>query len=125
MAKKSPVLYQPEKPQKKKPQRTLKIAESLAVEYNTLLQKSDKDIDLSDIPELDFESSGKPVVGKFYHPIKKPISLRMDADVLEWFKQHPRYQQLINKACRLYMFIDMRRQARSNKPSQKNTLKNK
>ncbi len=121
MAKKSPVLYQPERPQKKKPRHTLKVAESLAVEYNALLQKSDKDIDLSDIPELDFEASGKPVVGKFYRPIKKPISLRMDADVLDWFKQHPRYQQLINKACRFYMFIDMQHQAKSNKPSRKKT----
>lgn len=43
----------------------------LTVECNALFKKSDKDIDFSDIPELDFEKLGKPVIGKFYNPIKK------------------------------------------------------
>lgn len=119
MGKKSPVLYQLEEPRKKKRRHTLKVAEDFAVEYNALLKKSDKEIDLSDIPELDFDEMGKPVVGKFYHPIKKPISLRMDADVLEWFKLHPRYQNLINKACRYYMLINIQRQIKANKSSRK------
>jgi uncharacterized protein (DUF4415 family) len=68
-----------------------------------LARMKDKDLNLSDIPKIDFDSLGKPVVGKFYRPIKKPISIRIDADVLEWFKQHAHYQRLINKACRTYM----------------------
>lgn len=122
MAKRPPVSYQQEEPQKKKKPHTLKIAEEFAVEYNTLLKKTNKEIDLSDIPELDFNEMGKPVVGKFYHPIKKPISLRMDADVLEWFKSHPRYQSLINKACRFYMHLNIQRQLKkreSNKETKK------
>lgn len=63
----------------------------------------DEKIDFSDISELDFDKLGKPVIGKFYRPVKKPISIRMDADVLEWFKTHNHYQQLINKVCRMYM----------------------
>lgn len=44
------------------------------------------------------------VVGKFYRPIKKQITIRMDADVLEWFKHQPdKYQKLINTVCRDYM----------------------
>ena len=84
-------------------------AAKFAKEYKALLNQDDKDINLTDIPELDFDNLGKPVIGRFYRPIKKPISLRMDADVLEWFKSHTHYQKLINKACRLYMYIYQRR----------------
>lgn len=44
------------------------------------------------------------VVGKFYRPVKKQITLRLDADTLSWFKQQPeKYQALINRVCREYM----------------------
>lgn len=34
-------------------------------------------------------------------PNKKPISIRLDADVLEWFKTvHPKYQTKINEILR-------------------------
>ena len=37
-------------------------------------------------------------------PAKQPISLRVDSDVLEWFKtQGPRYQSRINAVLRSYM----------------------
>lgn len=111
MAKKTPASFQPEKQQKKNKPHTFKI-EELTAEYNALLKKADKDIDLADIPELNFEKLGKPIIGKFYHPLKKPISIRMDADVLEWFKSHSHYQTLINKACRLYMNINTQRSKR-------------
>jgi len=43
------------------------------------------------------------VMGKFYRPVKKAISIRMDADVLAWLKsQSEKYQQLINYICRQY-----------------------
>jgi uncharacterized protein (DUF4415 family) len=65
-------------------------------------QKDDKDIDFSDIPEV-LDWSGA-VRGKFYRPIKKQVSLRIDADVLEWFKHHhPKYQSAINTALRQYI----------------------
>jgi len=39
------------------------------------------------------------------HPVaKQPISLRLDADVLDWFKkQGPRYQSRMNAVLRAYM----------------------
>jgi uncharacterized protein (DUF4415 family) len=44
------------------------------------------------------------VVGKFYRPVKKQITVRIDADVLEWFRHAAKkYQTLINLACREYM----------------------
>jgi uncharacterized protein (DUF4415 family) len=43
-------------------------------------------------------------VGSLYRPIKKPVTLRIDADVLAWFKkQGPGYQTRINQALRNVM----------------------
>jgi uncharacterized protein (DUF4415 family) len=40
-----------------------------------------------------------------YRPIKKPVTLRLDADVLAWFKAEGRgYQTRINRALRQAMF---------------------
>jgi uncharacterized protein (DUF4415 family) len=40
-------------------------------------------------------------MGEMYRPIKKPVTLRMDADVLAWFKKQGRgYQTRINRALR-------------------------
>jgi uncharacterized protein (DUF4415 family) len=73
-------------------------------EVKKIMRLSNNKIDYSDIPELDFDSLGKPVVGKFYRPLKKAVSIRLDSDLLDWFKSQPeKYQRLINKACRLYM----------------------
>ncbi len=42
--------------------------------------------------------------GRFYRPIKEPISLRVDADVLAWFRSMTtKYQSQMNKALREYM----------------------
>jgi len=39
-----------------------------------------------------------------YKPIKKPVTLRLDADVLAWFKKPgPGYQTRINRALRRVM----------------------
>jgi uncharacterized protein (DUF4415 family) len=40
----------------------------------------------------------------YYRPIKKPVTLRLDADVLAWFrKKGPGYQTRINQALRKLM----------------------
>ena len=62
----------------------------------------DKEIDTSDIPETTDWS--KAVVGKYYRPVKKQVTLRLDADMLEWFKtQDGKYQTRINQVLRRYM----------------------
>jgi uncharacterized protein (DUF4415 family) len=64
-----------------------------------LVHKKDRDIDLSDIPEVTDWS--KAVVGKFYRPIKKSLTIRLDADVLAWLKRQGRgYQTRINRILR-------------------------
>jgi uncharacterized protein (DUF4415 family) len=63
---------------------------------------SDSAIDLSDIPELDenFWEEAQMVKPR----TKKAISLRVDSDVLDWFKgQGKGYQSLINSVLRSYV----------------------
>ena len=42
-----------------------------------------------------------PEIAEMYRPIKKPVTLRLDADVIAWFKAQGRgYQTRINRALR-------------------------
>jgi hypothetical protein len=45
----------------------------------------DEGIDFTDIPEK--TNWNNAVVGKFYRPIKKSLTIRIDADVLAWVKR--------------------------------------
>ncbi|BCG65293.1 MAG: antitoxin, BrnT family [Methyloprofundus sp.] len=61
----------------------------------------DEDIDYADIPEFD-DTFLRSVEMKIT-PEKKPISLRVDADVLDWMKgQGKGYQSRINAILRAY-----------------------
>jgi uncharacterized protein (DUF4415 family) len=73
-----------------------------AKELRNLKRMKEKEIDLSDLPEIcDWAGSE---VGKFYRPIKKPLTLRVDADVLAWLKSQGKgYQTRINKILRSAM----------------------
>lgn len=43
-------------------------------------------------------------IADYFRPLKKPITLRIDADVLAWFKKDGRrYQTRINQALRAIM----------------------
>jgi uncharacterized protein (DUF4415 family) len=67
----------------------------LAKQIAALKRMKDEDIDLSDIPET--ADWSKAVVGKFYRPIKKSLTIRVDADVLAWLKNQGKgYQTKIN-----------------------------
>jgi uncharacterized protein (DUF4415 family) len=73
-----------------------------ADEIRALKRMKDRQIDTTDIPPvLDWS---KAVVGKFYRPIKKPLTIRLDADVLAWLKgQGKGYQTRINALLRSSM----------------------
>jgi uncharacterized protein (DUF4415 family) len=44
------------------------------------------------------------VRGAFYRPVKKPVSLRLDADIVDWFqRQGTGYQTRINAVLRDYV----------------------
>jgi len=68
-------------------------------EIRALKRMKDSEIDLSDIPEI--RDWSKAVVGKFYRPIKKSLTIRVDADVLAWLKAEGKgYQTRINTLLR-------------------------
>ncbi len=76
-----------------------KVSRKVAKELAVLARMPDDKIDLTDAPEVR-EWRGA-VVGKFYRPIKKPVTIRVDADVLAWLKrQGSGYQTRINKLLR-------------------------
>ena len=76
-----------------------KVSRKVAKELAALARMADDQIDLTDAPEVR-EWRGA-VVGKFYRPIKKPVTIRLDADVLAWLKrQGSGYQTRINKLLR-------------------------
>ena len=57
--------------------------------------KRDEDIDLSDMPEITDWSGA--VMGMFYTPAKKPVTMRLDEDVVAWLKGFGRgYQTKAN-----------------------------
>jgi uncharacterized protein (DUF4415 family) len=71
-------------------------------ELEALVRLRDEDINTSDIPEI--TDGSKAVVGKFYRPIKSPVTIRLDADVLDWLKRSgPGYQTRINALLRQAM----------------------
>ena len=73
----------------------MKLTKSQAREIRALKRMKDEDIDLTDIPEM--TNPTKVVVGKFYRPIKKSLTIRIDADVLAWVRgQGKGYQTRIN-----------------------------
>lgn len=48
-------------------------------------------------------------IADLYRPLKKPVTLRLDADVLAWFKKDgSRYQTRINNALRKVMEREMK-----------------
>jgi len=60
-----------------------------------ILAMRDEDIDLSDMPEVIDWSRAE--IGKFYRPPKKPVTMRLDTDVLEWLKGYGKgYQTRVN-----------------------------
>ena len=61
--------------------------------------KTDADIDLSDAGEV-VDWSGAEI-GKFYRPPKKPVTMRLDIDIIKWLKSHGRgYQTRVNALLR-------------------------
>jgi uncharacterized protein (DUF4415 family) len=71
-------------------------------EIATLKKMKDDAINLTDIPEVKDWSSAE--IGKFYRPLKKSFTIRLDADVLAWLRSQGRgYQTRINSLLRTAM----------------------
>ena len=62
----------------------------------------DAEIDYSDTPPLDKSFLKKATAA--WPPVKKQLTIRLDADVLAWLKRHGRgYQTRINRILRVVM----------------------
>lgn len=70
-------------------------------DWNRLKSIKDSEVDVSDIPKLD-ASFFKRAELRMPRP-KKAVSLRLDPDVVEWFKEQGEgYQTRINAVLRLF-----------------------
>jgi uncharacterized protein (DUF4415 family) len=72
----------------------------------------DDQIDIVDIPEAPIENWALARRGDFYRPVKRSVTIRLDADILAWFKQHAangRYQTEINRALRRHVLESEKR----------------
>jgi uncharacterized protein (DUF4415 family) len=74
-------------------------------EIEALAALPDDQIDTRDMPEVRDWSGARR--GLFFRPIKQQLTLRIDADVIAWFKRHTStgegYQTRINRALREYV----------------------
>ena len=76
----------------------------------------DADIDYSDIPPLDKSFLKKATVA--WPPVKKQLTIRLDADVLDWLKGHGKgYETRINRILRVVMESQPRGRAHQVHPS--------
>ena len=73
-------------------------------QIEALKERPDSAIDRSDIPELTEKFWRNAVRNPYYRPIKQQLTLRLDADLIAWFKRHAKggrgYQTGINRALR-------------------------
>lgn len=79
-----------------------KITPRMSAELKRLAAMKDEDIDTSDIHEVTDWSGA--IRGGFYRPVKSAVTIRLDADVLDWFRsQGDGYQTRMNQALREYV----------------------
>jgi uncharacterized protein (DUF4415 family) len=81
-------------------------SEESLTDWKRLDALQDEDIDLTDAPEITPEMFAKAVVrrGLPPPPSKQQITIRLDNDVLRWFRsQGEGYQTRINSLLRAYM----------------------
>ena len=71
--------------------------------------RSDDKIDYSDIPALTDEQLKNAVRSGVYKPVKRQITARVDADVLDWLKSQGKgYQSRINAILRREMLSSLK-----------------
>jgi uncharacterized protein (DUF4415 family) len=93
----------PAKPAKRPPKST---SIDSATDWNRLKSIADEDLVVSEIPEPTEEAFARAIAREGLKPVphKSQITLRIDADVLQWFKDQGKgYQTRINALLRAFM----------------------
>jgi uncharacterized protein (DUF4415 family) len=79
---------------------------NLGTDFARLDAMTDEEIDTSEIPELSPEFFARAIVRRGLQPVepKAQLTIRVDREVLEWFRQQGSgYQTRINALMRAYM----------------------
>jgi uncharacterized protein (DUF4415 family) len=79
-----------------------------------LRELPDDAVDTDDIPEAPAENWVDARRGGLYRPLKQPVTIRIDADVLAWFKERTSgrgYQTEINRVLRGHVASQDKRHA--------------
>ncbi len=72
-----------------------------------IAQIPDREINVSDIPELTEKFWQNAIPNPFYRPVKRQLTLRLDADVIAWLRQPGKgYQTRANSLLRAAMLRD-------------------
>jgi uncharacterized protein (DUF4415 family) len=85
------------------------LTEAQLTNLKRLAAGPDREIDTSDAPELTDAQWKKAERGRFYRPLKRQITARVDADVLDWLQSQGKgYQSRINAILRREMLESVR-----------------
>lgn len=83
------------------------LTEAQKDEMKALEAMSDDQIDYSDIPPTPESFWANARRNPYYRPVKQQLTLRLDADLIAWFKRQTQdgrgYQRNINQALREYV----------------------
>lgn len=89
------------------PENPPELTKAQKAEIAELKSRPESNIDFSDIPGLTETFWKNAVRNPYYRPRKQQLTLRLDADLVAWFKQHTErgrgYQTGINNALRDYV----------------------
>ena len=86
-----------------------RVPEGMRRELAELSARPDGAIDFSDLPASSARDWQGAVRGKFYRPVKRQLTVRIDANVLEWLKsQGGAYQTRLNEILRTAMLKGVR-----------------
>lgn len=78
------------------------LTPKLRAELKVVAAMPEKEIDAAEMPEI--TDWRKAIRGGLYRPVKRPLSLRLDADVVDWFqRQGEGYQTRMNAVLREYV----------------------
>jgi uncharacterized DUF497 family protein len=91
--------------------RQLADLEKLAAILEKLAAIPDDQIDLVDIPEAPVENWAFAHRPNLYKAVKQPVTIRLDADVIRWFKDHSAkggYQTEINRVLRKHVLASVK-----------------
>lgn len=109
MAKKSSASFQRARPRKASANVT-KVSARQGAELAALAKQAEATIDTGDVPEIgDWQGVQ---IGRFYRPRKQIVTIRLDADIVAWFKARSwKYQTALNQALREHVKKSARRPA--------------